>query len=193
MSIPPGSSIWAPVLNPGRCHQDSADERPTTVSTKGIIIVLGSSNDAEGRLSSIALERCEQARVEYRKHPGFRILPTGGWGEHFNTTDKPHGHYVRQELFRRGVRDSAFLPCTESSHTNEDATLSRPVLDEYSDAEIIVVTSDFHARRARLLFEREFPERVIRFSTSQTHLPDDDLARLRAHEERALERLRDGE
>ena len=162
-------------------------------STKGIIIVLGSPNDAEGRLSSIALERCEQALVEYRKHPDFRILPTGGWGEHFNTTVKPHGDYVRQELVRRGVRDSVFLPCTQSSNTIEDASLSRPVLDESPDAEVIVVTSDFHECRARFLFEREFPERLIRFSTSQTHLPDDDLARRRAHEERALERLRDGE
>jgi uncharacterized SAM-binding protein YcdF (DUF218 family) len=162
-------------------------------STEGIIIVLGSPNDAEGRLSSIALERCEQALAEHRKHPGFRILPTGGWGEHFNTANKAHGHYVRQELRRRGVCDSVFLPCTESSNTVEDATLSRPILDEYPDAELIVVTSDFHERRARFLFEREFPERTIRFSTSETHLPADDLARRRAHEERALERLRHGE
>jgi uncharacterized SAM-binding protein YcdF (DUF218 family) len=159
-------------------------------STKGIIIILGSPNDAEGRLSSIALERCEQALVEHRKHPDFRILPTGGWGEHFNTTDKAHGHYLRQELLRRGVCDSVVLPCAESSNTVEDARLSRPILDEYPSAELIVVTSEFHEGRARFLFEREFPERTIRFSTSETHLPTDDLARRRAHEERALEKLR---
>ncbi len=162
------------------------------MNTKGIIIVLGSPNDAEGRLSSIALERCERTLVEHRKHPDFRILPTGGWGEHFNTTDRAHGHYVRQELLRRGVCEAAFLPCAESSNTIEDATLSRPILDEHPNAELIVVTSDFHEGRARFLFEREFPERRIRFSTSETHLPTDDLARRRAHEERALERLRNG-
>ena len=128
--------------------------------------------------------------MEHRKHPDFRILPTGGWGKHFNTTDNAHGHYVQQELLRRGVCDSAFLPCARSSNTIEDATLSRPVLDEYPDAELIVVTSDFHEGRARFVFEREFPERTIRFSTSETHLPTDDLARRRAHEERALERLK---
>ena len=65
---------------------------------KSVIIVLGAPNDSEGNLSAIAIERCQQALIEYAQNPGAKILPTGGWGEHFNTTDKPHSHYLRQYL-----------------------------------------------------------------------------------------------
>ena len=155
-----------------------------------LILVLGSPNDDQGRLLSIALERCTQAFAEFQQNPEYAVLPTGGWGQHFNTTEKPHGHYLRQELVARGIPDSAFLPLVESSNTIEDATLSRPILASYPDADLIVVTSDFHEERARFLFEREFPERKITISASVTDLPHEELARLSAHETQALERLK---
>jgi len=158
----------------------------------GVIVVLGSPNDAHGQLLSIALERCSQALAVFRENPEYAVLPTGGWGQHFNTTDKPHGFFVRLELSGRGIPESAFLPCTESSNTIEDASLSRQILDFYPEAELIVVTSDFHAARARFLFEREFPERRITISESVTKLAPDEIARLQAHEQKALEKLKNG-
>lgn len=160
------------------------------MTTAGVIVVLGSPNDAQGRLSSIALERCSQALAEFKRNPEYAVLPTGGWGAHFNTTDKPHGFYVRQELLARGIPESAFLPCVESSNTIEDVTVSRPILDSYPEVELVVVTSDFHAARAQYLFEREFPERRISISASATDLPPDELARRQEHEHKALERLK---
>jgi uncharacterized SAM-binding protein YcdF (DUF218 family) len=160
------------------------------MNIKGVIVVLGSPNDAQGQLSSIALERCTKALEEHQKHPGYAILPTGGWGKHFNTTDKPHGYYIRQELSMRGIPGSLFLPCVESSNTIEDARKSRLVLDDYPKAELIIVTSDFHAARAGFLFKREFGEGRIRISESVTHLPENELAQLRVHEQKALEKLR---
>ena len=80
------------------------------MQVNGVILVLGSPNDAQGHLSSIALERCSQALAEFRKNPGYAVLPTGGWGEHFNTTDKPHGFYVRRELQTRGFPNQPFCP-----------------------------------------------------------------------------------
>ena len=53
---------------------------------EGIIILLGSPNDEEGQLSSIGIERANCSIEEYRKHPDYKILPTGGFGEHFNKT-----------------------------------------------------------------------------------------------------------
>jgi len=157
---------------------------------KGVIVVLGSPNDAQGKLSSIARERCSKALAEFREHPGYAVLPTGGWGKHFNTTDKPHGFYIRQELSAKGIPESAFLPCVESTNTIEDAGKSRMVLDAYPEAELVVVTSDFHAARALFLFEREFRGRRIRISESVTNLPPEVLARLQAHEREAMEKLR---
>ena len=156
---------------------------------KTAIVVLGSPNDAQGNLLSIALERCRQALAEYGRHPAARIIPTGGRGAHFNTTELPHAHYVRRHLEAHGIPAQAFLECVESSSTIEDARLCRPVAERHGITNLIVVTSDFHVPRARFLFEREFPELTLAFSAARTDLPAEELARLHQHEERALARL----
>jgi len=150
------------------------------------IVILGSPNDKNGVLSSIARERCEKAVQEYRKHPGAKIIPTGGWGAHFNTTDKPHGYYLREYLKTHGIPETDILECAESSSTIEDARLCRRIAERHGIRELIVVTSDFHAERAQLIFEREFPDVPITLSLSQTHLPQNDLLKLKAHEKKAL-------
>jgi len=73
------------------------------------IVVLGSPNDSAGNLSTMGIERCQQALIEYARNPGAKILPTGGWGEHFNTTDHPHGFYVGKYLAAHGVPEGQFL------------------------------------------------------------------------------------
>ena len=156
---------------------------------KTAIIVLGAPNDANGTLSRMAKERCGQALKEYQKHPGSRIIPTGGWGKHFNTTKKPHGHYVREYLKERGIPDEAFVECAESSNTIEDAKLCRPIVERHGLGKLIVVTSDFHVARARFLFQREFPRVPVEFSAARTHLPEEDLRKRIRHEQTALAKL----
>ena len=154
------------------------------------IVVLGSPNDAEGRLSTIAVERCRQALSEYRQRPGAKVIPTGGWGEHFNTTAQPHGYYTRKYLESNGVPAGDILECVESANTVEDARLCRPIVERHGITGLIVVTSDFHLPRARFLFTREFPKAGLTFCGAATDLPADELARLKRHEEGALARLR---
>ena len=84
------------------------------------IVVLGSPNDAEGNLSSIGIERCQQALAEYARNPVARMLPTGGWGDHFNTTDKPHGYYTRQYLMAHGVPED-ILSALRAPHIQDAA------------------------------------------------------------------------
>jgi len=158
--------------------------------TMTAIVVLGAPNDENGTLSSIARERCEQALKEYQSHPGSRILPTGGWGAHFNTTSWPHGHYVREYLKTRGIPDEAFVECAESSNTIEDAKLCRPIIERHGFSQLIVVTSDFHAVRAQFLFERECPGVSIELSASRTLLPESDLQKRILHEQTALAKLK---
>jgi uncharacterized SAM-binding protein YcdF (DUF218 family) len=157
---------------------------------KTAIVILGSPNDAQGNLSSIALERCAQGLAEYRRHPGARIIPTGGWGSHFNTTAQPHGYYTRKYLEAHGVPPEVILACAESANTPEDARLCRPIVERHGITALIVVTSDFHIPRARFLFEREYPKVSLRFVGAETHLPEAELASRKQHEERALTKLR---
>ncbi|MBM3861321.1 MAG: YdcF family protein [Verrucomicrobia bacterium] len=154
--------------------------------SKSAIVILGSPNDSEGSLSSIAIERCQQALTEYARNPGAKILPTGGWGEHFNTTNKPHGHYLRQYLTAHGVPEADILECAESANTIQDAQLAKPIVERHGITDLIVVTSDFHIPRAEFLFRREFPNLTLTFTGAKTNLPEAELAKRTQHEQEAL-------
>jgi uncharacterized SAM-binding protein YcdF (DUF218 family) len=156
---------------------------------EGFILLLGAPNDAEGILSTIAVERCEQAIREYRQNPGYKFLLTGGYGHHFNVTDKPHAYYTQSFLVAHGIPEADILGFVESSNTIEDARWSKSVITRSGVKRVIVITSDFHVKRARYIFERELPGVEIVFSGCSTHLPVDELNALKNHEERALSKL----
>lgn len=157
----------------------------------GIIVLLGSPNSDQGELYSIAKARCERALWEYRRHPGFKILPTGGFGDHFNRTDKPHAFYLGQYLVMCGVPDSDILESAPSRNTIEDATLSYPIAIKHGAQSVIVVTSDYHAERAQFLFQRTYGGISLSFSlcTTVEECCELDLQALKAHEKEALSRL----
>ena len=159
-----------------------------------MIIVLGSPNAVDGKLYSIAKERCERALVEYARHPDWKLLLTGGYGSHFNTTDQPHAAYLKQYLVKHGVPGQAIVEFAESSNTLQDASLSKPIVLKYKAAEIVVVTSDYHLDRARYIFEREFADTgvQIEFSISETdeEACEFDLEAQKKHEQKAVAKLR---
>lgn len=157
---------------------------------KGIIIVLGAPNDNEGNLSDIALERCKQALKEYEKHNDYYILLTGGYGKHFNNTNKLHAYYTYSFLNKNGIPKDKFLEFVESSNTVEDIKLSKPVIKKYKPGDIIVITSDFHYNRAKFLFEKEMPDKKVDFSLSETNKKHSELEKLFEHEKKALQRLK---
>lgn len=155
----------------------------------GLIIVLGAPNDADGNLSTIAIERCEHAIRTYHKNPGYKLLLTGGYGHHFNVTDKPHAYYTKCFLMAHGIPEEDILGLVESSNTIEDACLSKPMITHSGVKRVIVVTSEFHVKRARYIFEREMLGVELVFSGCSAHLPEEELIALKNHEERALEKL----
>jgi hypothetical protein len=161
-----------------------------------MIVVLGSPNSEHGELYSIAKGRCERALIEYAKRSGWKLLLTGGYGAHFNTTDQPHAAYLRHYLVERGVPSQAFVEFAESTNTLQDASFSKSIVLKYSVPEIVVVTSDYHIDRARYVFEREFADTGVRleFSVSQTDADacEFDLKAQKKHEQKALAKLREG-
>ena len=161
-------------------------------SMNGIIVLLGAPNDNSGNLSSIAIERCEQAIREYKENSGYCILPTGGFGEHFNSTEKPHGYYSSGYLKSKGVSKKDILEIIESRNTIEDASLSKKVISRYSVLNLIIVTSDFHRDRAEYLFRKEFSSMKLRMSCCQSELPEEELNKKCQHERSALIRLKNG-
>jgi uncharacterized SAM-binding protein YcdF (DUF218 family) len=160
----------------------------------GLIVVLGSPNSEKGGLYSVARERCRLALDEYAARPGWKLLLTGGYGAHFNTTGRPHAAYLKDYLTARGVDKGDVVEFAESRNTLQDASLSKPVVLKYGVAHIVVVTSDYHAARARYIFEREYAGTNVEidFAIAQTDEAacELDLDALKRHEGEALERLK---
>jgi uncharacterized SAM-binding protein YcdF (DUF218 family) len=152
------------------------------------IVVLGSPNDENGNLLPIALSRCEKVLSEFKKNSNYKVLCTGGFGQHFNSTQIPHGNYVKAYLEANGVPESSFLDVALSSFTLEDATLSRPILIKNSISHIVLVTSEFHMERAKLVFNHALPEFNFSYSQAETKVSDSEFQRLTKHEKNAIKR-----
>ena len=160
--------------------------------TETIIVLLGSPNRDDGTLCSVARDRCSRAIEEWHRHPGSKILPTGGFGDHFNTTDQPHATYLQAHLLAHGVPEGDILGGAHSRNRIEDATLSYPIVQQQGASRAIVVTSDYHAARAEYIFARTYAGISLSFSLCPTseETCELDLCALRAHEQEALDRLR---
>lgn len=152
----------------------------------GILLSLGAPNDAAGKLSTIAMDRLRCVLQLHLFNPDFRILCTGGFGEHFNTAPRPHAFYSQQYLLQQGVPAACLLEGVPSTNTMEDFKLSAPVIEHYHPELLLVVTSDFHMKRARLLCNNYITGIPVVFVPALSTLPADELAKLQAHEEKAL-------
>ncbi len=163
------------------------------VTIKGMIVVLGSPNSETGELYEIAKDRCKSALREYRNRPDWKLLLTGGYGEHFNTTDEPHAAYLKNYLIKKGVPEGDIAEFAKSRNTLEDASLSKPILKKYGVTEILVITSDYHIDRARYVFERALKDSGIHIEFQAVKTDREkcgiDLQSQKMHEKKALAKL----
>jgi uncharacterized SAM-binding protein YcdF (DUF218 family) len=160
------------------------------IHAEPLIVVLGAPNDAMGALLSVAMSRLETAVRVHRDHPSSPILPTGGYGAHFNTSSEPHFSNMARELVSRGVDQASILRGVLSANTVEDAVGSCERARALGVTKLVVVTSDFHGDRASLLFDREGSDLEIKFCLADSDFLDPDLLRRHeAHERSAIERL----
>jgi len=163
------------------------------LSTPGIIIILGSPNSEKGELYNTAIQRCDLGIREYKNHPDWRIMLTGGFGAHFNTARQPHTYYLKKYLLDRSIPSEAIIDQISSTSTLEDASLSKPAILKYNVTELLVITSDFHHARAQYIFEQDFANTNIniRFSLCKTDEKncEFDLESQKAHETKTLKKL----
>lgn len=168
-----------------------------TMRHPGCIMILGATNDDQGNLSLMAKLRLKQGALEYERHhaAGYKILLTGGFGSHFNTTGQPHWRYSKSFLENEiALPPDAFLPETvESANTVEDFEKGAPIFRHYNFAHTILVTSAFHMPRALYIAKHALPiseNSIVAVPAPDAELGAEFLAKARAHELRALEYLR---
>jgi len=152
------------------------------------IVVLGSPNDKDGNLLPIAISRAETALTEYKNNENYKVLCTGGFGKQFNLTNIPHGQYLQEFLISKGVPSSSFIEIALSSFTLQDATLSKSILEQHSITRCILVTSEFHMERAKLVFNQVLPNIDFEYSEAETSVSEEQFQKLIKHEKNAIKR-----
>jgi uncharacterized SAM-binding protein YcdF (DUF218 family) len=163
-------------------------------AARPIIVVLGAPNDEQGRLLPAAAGRAETALRVFQDDPSSRLILTGGFGAHFNSTARPHFEHLAAALIAGGVPAAAIIGRVGSSNTAEDAHGTAALLATHQGSLALrIVTSDFHVARARLLFTRAFAGRAsetsIEMVASPAALSLEELSRALAHEAGAVARL----
>lgn len=156
---------------------------------KGLILALGAPNDAFGRLSIMAQNRLDTVLSLYKYNPSFLITCTGGIGKPFNETDQPHYYYSYQYLRKKGIPDNALVDPIYSTHTVDDFTQSKELIHTISPTVLIVVSSDFHMERVKIIHDRflKFPSTV--FIGAVSTVSEEMLKELISHESKAIQKL----
>ncbi|WP_027136672.1 YdcF family protein [Gaetbulibacter saemankumensis] len=152
-----------------------------------IIIVLGAPNSPKGILSSIAENRLNLCFKMFSK--GDLILCTGGWGKHFNNSSLPHSHYAQEYLLNKGISKSCFLEPALSSNTVDDAVKTKEIIYNYKNLELLIITSDFHLDRAKLIFKEILKEYTIGFIGAKNNLPKNQLQKIIEHEKKSINEI----
>ena len=152
---------------------------------KNVIIVLGSPNSPKGRLSKIAIGRAKKC-LEIFDSENDLILCTGGFGLHFNTSEKPHADYLKRYLIKNGMLENHFLPFANSSNTVQDATKSQEILRANEAENITIITTQYHLKRVKLIFD----EILFQFKKTYIKVPNNmsvkSLLKFEKHEAKAI-------
>ena len=157
---------------------------------KEVLIVLGSPNSVEGKLGDIAVERLNYCLEIFDPIKNL-ILCTGGFGDHFNPTNKPHASYAIEHLMSLGIEKDYFMDIALSSNTVEDAVKSNQVLlNNGSDYSVRIITSDFHLERVKIVFDYILTGFEKEYLGVAHHKPIEEKQRLIQHEKRAIDEIR---
>lgn len=155
---------------------------------KRILIILGAPNTSDGVLSKIAKSRLDHCLKIYSETD--LILCTGGWGEHFNTTPKPHSFYAKEYLLKNGIAPNCFLDSALSGNTVEDAVKVKKIVSKVEGSYLlIIVTSDFHIERSELIFKKILKGFNMVFTGAKTVLPQEELEIILEHEKKSIKKI----
>ena len=94
---------------------------------------------------------------------------------------------MEHDLIERGVpKDKILLLPQEASSTIDEAVIVRNAAEQRGWKSIVVVTSNYHTRRALYIFKREFPGGIV---VSVASAPDGDFDPSRWWEKRLSAKL----
>jgi hypothetical protein len=153
-----------------------------------VIVLLGSPNFPDGTLGPIAIDRLHECLSVFDPYKN-KILCTGGFGSHFNTSEVAHAQYLKNFLIEKDVPEHAFLPLALSSNTVEDATMATSILTNTAFEDLLIITSEYHVDRVKFIFSEVLSGFNINYKAVKHHSIEDVLEPLIQHEKQAMDLL----
>ena len=124
-------------------------------SANHAFVVLGYALNPDGSINQEAMGRCDVAYESAIKYPNSFIFLTGG-GTAKENKDVTEGGQMKEYLVKvKGLDEKRIILETKAMDTIENAKNTIEKLTEYNIKSITVITSDYHIRRANLLFKGE--------------------------------------
>ncbi len=155
-----------------------------------LIIVLGHFDDTV-HLTAAGRERLALGIALLRDRPDAVLTVTGCPSDGADGQPFPRSAEARDYLLERGVQPAQLAPFVDSRNTVEDAFLSEPlVAGAGSPARLLIATSDYHAERARVIFEQVFAHLPVEVYGAPHPATPDERRALAAHEQQALQTLK---
>ena len=131
-----------------------------------IIIPLAGFNDEQEKLSILSIQRLEKSIqvADLYRHKNVKIVLSGGFGQHFNPTDKTHAQIQKEYLVEclrypqeavgkgsTGMFDNISNTVEEAIALYEELVCPNSIL--HNSEEIVIITSPFHFERSKYLME----------------------------------------
>lgn len=114
------------------------------------VVVLGAQ--VRGEIPTLVLQARIKAAAEYLKeYPDAVAVASGGKGSGESISE---AEAIKRGLVRLGIEEERILLEESSTSTAENLKFSAEIIPEYEQADVVVVTNDFHVYRAVHLAER---------------------------------------
>ncbi len=149
------------------------------------VIVLGNAPRNIGHMSRILVNRLNVALKLYKKGMAKKLLLSGG----IRNQSDPVPEAVRMEgyLVRHGVKRKDIVKETKSTITLGNAYFTKKILGDARGLRLAVVTSEFHVKRARVIFSKIFGAKITFFPSKSPSQLLPGLAKLEDRDLRATQ------
>jgi len=151
-----------------------------------ILVVLGSPNSVLGELSAISISRLNYCLQHFDNQK--RILCTGGFGAHFNSSKIAHATYAKEYLLKNGITKNSFLTSALSSNTVEDAVKTKSI-SKLNNIRLTIISSDYHIKRVEYIFNQILKDYSKIYVGIKSDIAPQKLALLIQHEKKSLESI----
>jgi uncharacterized SAM-binding protein YcdF (DUF218 family) len=136
-----------------------------------VIIVLGYLVEDNGKLPEEQILRINKGIELLNKKQARNIIMNGGFGNHFNKTNKPLAWYMKEFAMKQGIPSRKIISENKSANTIENILFSKAIIIKHKWKSIIIVSSKYHIPRVKMIckyiFSKDYKLKFLGVKTAK--------------------------